>query len=82
MTFANVANREKVPLAIGKRVVIELKEEVVFAIADLFNFSQVARFELRVEKDCFIVDIFYVERLGRVGQLLGLKMRGHALTTN
>ena len=40
--FADIANGEEVPLAIGERVVVELQEEVVLALTDAFDLSQIS----------------------------------------
>ena len=66
VTFTDVSDREKVPLTVRKRVVIELKVHIILAFADLFNFSQVAWFKLRVEKDCLVIDVFNIQRLRRI----------------
>ena len=42
MALAYVSDREEVPLRVGQRVVVEVEEEVVLALADTLDFSQVA----------------------------------------
>ena len=80
MPLAYVSNGEKVPLAVVKRIVIEVEEEVVFAFADPFDLTEVARLELRIEEDCLVVNVTNVEWLGRIYQFLWLEVRSHPLT--
>ena len=41
VAFADIANGEEVPLAVGERIVVELQEEVVFALTDSLCLPQV-----------------------------------------
>ena len=78
MTFANVAHREKVPLRVVERVVVKIEEQVILAIFDSLNLPQVARLELRIEKERFVGDFSNVDRLRWRHQTFRGKVGVHA----
>jgi len=80
VTLCYVAHAEKVPLRVVECVVVEVKIQVVLAFLYPFNFSQVARLELCVEKYCFFVNILDVEGLWWILQSVWLKLGGHSPT--
>lgn len=61
---------------------VEIQKKVVLAVSNSLCLAQVARFELRVEKDCLFVDVVDVEGLRRVCQLLWFEVWGHAAPSN
>lgn len=80
--LANIAHRKEVPLRIVERVVVKIQKEVVLAVLHPFNLSQVARFELCIEKECFFGYVSDVDRCGRGYQTLGRKVGVHTSTSH
>mgnify|MGYP006975818476 CR=1 FL=1 len=78
--LANVANGEEVPLTVGESVVVEIQEEIVLAVSNAFNFPQITRLELWIEKDGFIVYVLDIEWLGRISQLFRFEVRSYTLS--
>ena len=78
MTLCYVAHAEEVPLRVVECVVVEVKIQVVLAFFYPFNFSQVARLELCIEKYCLFVNILDVEGLWRILQSVWLELRSHS----
>ena len=59
---------------------VKVEEEIILALADAFDLTQVARLELSIEEDGLVVDVANVKRLGWVNELLWLEVWGNSLT--